>query len=646
MGKRASETILTASLLVCGALVCLAFGKAEDKDQSLAKGMTERQRAIHALNRLTFGPRPGDLDRVLALGVDRWIDQQLHPDKIRDSAMEGRLAYFPTLRMSTRELVDNFPPPQVIKAVANGKQPLPSDSVKRAVYQRQLERYEQKQERKDSQASTGDAASDSEPVDRPAEQNFAGLLEMPPDQRFKTVLAMGPEQQGVLLTSLKGRSDELLTGMSPRQREVLRALNNPQQVVAQELSDAKLIRAVYSERQLQEVMTDFWFNHFNVFIGKGADRYLLTSYERDAIRPHLFGKFEDLLVATAKSPAMLFYLDNWLSVGPNSEMAMGIPKRPGGFGRRPRSVHPVSAKRSGLNENYGRELLELHTLGVNGGYTQKDVTEVARVFTGWTIKEPRKGGAFEFDERKHDPGDKFVLGHRIKSNGEKEGLQVLHLLAHNPSTAKFICTKLAVRFVSDDPPPSLVERMVQTFLKKDGDIREVLRTMLSCPEFWGSNEYRAKVKTPFEFVASSLRASGAEINDANPIIRQLQNMGMPLYGAQPPTGYSMKADTWVNSSALLERMNFALALTAGKLKGTQIDSDRLMPSAGSDPQQTLLTIESGLLAGDISKQTHDVIESRLEDPSISRRKLDDPARPPNTALIEGLLLGSPEFQRR
>ena len=654
MGKRASEIIMIVSLLASGALVCLAFGKAKPKDQSLAQGMTARQRAIHGLNRLTFGPRPGDIDRVLATGVDRWIDQQLHPDKIADSALEGRLAYFPSLRMSNRELVENFPPPQLIKAVANGKQPLPSDSMKRAIYERQLERYEEKQERKETSAqpSTGDGATDSErlsraesePVEQAAEPNFTGLLDLPPDQRFKSVLAMSPEQQGMLLTALKGRSDEFLTGMTARQREVVRALNNPQQVVVQELADAKLLRAVYSERQLQEVMTDFWFNHFNVFIGKGADRYLLTSYEREVIRPHAFGKFEDLLVATAKSPAMLFYLDNWLSVGPNSEVALGIPKRALGFGSR--SLRPHAAKHAGLNENYGRELLELHTLGVNGGYTQKDVTGVARVFTGWTTKEPRKGGGFEFDERRHEPGDKVVLGHRIKSKGEKEGLQVLHLLAHNPSTARFICTKLAIRFVSDDPPPSLIEGMTRTFLQKDGDIREVLRTMLTSPEFWAPNEYRVKVKTPFEFVVSSLRASGADIHDANPIVRQLQNMGMPLYGAQPPTGYSMKADAWVNSSALLGRMNFAMALTAGKLKGVQIDSDRLLPPTASDPQETLAALEIGLLAGDVSKQTHNVIESRLEDPSITRRKLDDPARPPNAAIVEGLLLGSPEFQRR
>jgi len=437
--------------------------------------------------------------------------------------------------------------------------------------------------------------------------------------------------------------------MNPRQRETIEALNYPQQVVNNELVEGKLLRAIYSDRQLQEVMTDFWFNHFNVFIGKGADHYLLTSYERDVIRPHALGKFEDLLVATAQNPAMLFYLDNWLSVGPNSDVANGIPKQANKqWKQRVRNKSQTSqskGKRNGLNENYGRELMELHTLGVNGGYTQEDVTEVARVFTGWTLKQPKQGGGFTFEERTHEPGDKIVLGHRIKPKGEKEGLEVLHILAHHPSTAKFVCTKLAMRFVSDDPPQPLVDRMAQAFLKKDGNIREVLKTMLESPEFWAPDAYRAKVKTPLEFVVSALRASGAEVTDAMPLARQLQNMGMPLYGMQPPTGYSMKADAWVNSSALLGRMNFALALTSGKVKGVQVDSESV-PGPNNDPQQTLAAMENTLLAGDVSRQTHDVISARLQDAKISRRKLDDPARPPNVNLIAGLLLGSPEFQRR
>ena len=620
--------------------------------------MDEQKRAVHVLNRLAFGPRPGDVERVAAMGVDQWIDLQLHPERIDDSALEARLQPLRTLRMDTHEMVENFPPPQLIRAIADGKEPLPSGAAKRAVYEAQLERYNQRQERK--QAAANDPApanasgknmmmSDDEAARRQEDRMYAELdadklLDLPPDQRMKAVFKMSPEEQVAFAGALKGdKREQFMDGMTPQQRETLMALNNPQQVVNDELIQGKLLRATFSERQLQEVMTDFWFNHFNVFIGKGADRYMLTSYERDVIRPHALGKFEDLLVATAQSPAMLFYLDNWLSVGPDSDAALGIPKRPT-YGNRRRARFPNAprkkpkASHAGLNENYGRELMELHTLGVNGGYTQDDVTEVARVFTGWTLHEPRQGGTFNFDERKHEPGDKYVLGHRIKYKGEKEGHELLHILARHPSTAKFICTKLAIRFVSDNPPPELVDRMAKTFLKKNGDIREVLKTMLDSPEFWAPEAFRAKLKTPFEFVVSAVRASGADVTDAMPLARQLQGMGMPLYGMQPPTGYSMKADAWVNSSALLGRMNFALALTAGKLKGVQVEPVRALGSgsASADSQQTLAVMENALLTGDISKQTHDTIAARLE----------DPARPPNVAMIEGLLLGSPEFQKR
>ena len=643
-------------ILLLGFAVSADLALAKKKENLAAAQMDQRKRAVHALNRLTFGPRAGDVQRVMAIGVDQWIDQQLHPEKIDDSPLDARLAPFRTLRMPTREIVENFPSEQMIKAVADGKQSLPSDPLKRAVYQAQLDRYQDKENRKQQTAIAGaDKVTEDDRTRRQqdridAEQKVEELLDMPPDQRMKAVLKMSPEEQRSMTSSLQGdKRDEFLEGMNPRQRETLAALNYPQQVVANELVEGKLLRAIYSDRQLQEVMTDFWFNHFNVFMGKGADRYLLTSYERDVIRPRALGKFEDLLVATAQSPAMLFYLDNWLSIGPNSDVANGIPKKANKETqqriRRKSQTNKAKGQRNGLNENYGRELMELHTLGVNGGYTQQDVTEVARVFTGWTLKEPKQGGGFTFEERTHEPGNKIVLGHRIKPKGEKEGLDVLHILAHNPSTAKFICTKLAMRFVSDDPPRALVDRMAQTFLKKQGNIREVLKTMLDSPEFWAPEAYRAKVKTPLEFVVSAVRASSGDVTDAMPIARQLQTMGMPLYGLQPPTGYSMKADAWVNSSALLGRMNFAMALTSGKLKGVQVDSEPA-PARSEDPQQTLVELENNLLAGEVSKQTHDVISARLQDAKITRHKLDDPARPPNISMIAGLLLGSPEFQRR
>ncbi len=679
------QAVLASAVLTLSIATSLQLAVAKkNKRDSAASQINEQRRVLHAINRLAFGPRPGQVEQITAMGVDKWIEQQLHPEKIDDHALDARLAPFRTLRMSTRELVETFPPPQTIKAIAEGKQPLPSEAGKRAVYEAQLQRYQEKQDRKLEAANADPATvagtsnksvrtSEEEQARRREDRLYADLkaedlLELPPDQRMKAILKMSPEDQRAMGAALQGsKRDEIMEGMKPEQRETLMALNNPQQVVSSELVQGKLLRAIYSDRQLEEVMTDFWFNHFNVFIGKGADRYLLNSYERDVIRPRVMGKFEDLLVATAQSPAMLFYLDNWLSVGPNSDFANGIPKRNNNANwrrpprqRRPPPVKQAKGKRSGLNENYGRELMELHTLGVNGGYTQKDVTEVARVLTGWTLRQPREGGGFTFEPRMHEPGDKNVLGHRIKASGEKEGREVLHILAHHPSTAKFISTKLAMRFVSDNPPPTMVDRMTQTFLKKNGDIREVLKTMFHSPEFWSPDAYRAKVKTPLEFVVSAVRASGAEVSDALPLARQLQTMGMQLYGMQPPTGYSMRADAWVNSAALLGRMNFALALSGGKLKGVQVDSDRILgnqslgtgvAASSADPQATLAALESRLLAGDVSRQTHDTIVAQIDSSKSDQGgfkpgSLRDGNGPPSTDAIAGLLLGSPEFQRR
>jgi len=704
--QRRTALLLASLLLPLACFTTFAFNKKKQKSAADAGQMQDSRPALHALQRLTFGPRPGEAERVAAMGVDKWIDLQLHPEKIDDGAVEARLSGFRTLRMDTREMVENFPPQQLIKAVAEGRKPMPSDPVKRAVYKAQIEKLEQKRERKQDagarttptapaangstatqdQTTTDNSANidnpdagrtsiqDAQAAQRREDRLYADLkaqelLDLPPDERMKQVLHMSPDEQRALSASLKGQlGDEFMEGMNSQQKETLKALNNPQQVVGDELTQAKLLRAIYSERQLDEVMTDFWFNHFNVYLGKGADRYLVTSYERDVIRAHALGKFEDLLVATAKSPAMLFYLDNWLSVGPDSDVARGIGKNPHPGRRRgrfppppPRPTQAKGKRKNGLNENYGRELMELHTLGVNGGYTQNDVTEVARVLTGWTIAPPQKGGAFKFEERMHEPGTKIVLGHKIKEHGEKEGIEVLHLLAHHPSTAHFICTKLATRFVSDDPPPALVNEMSQTFLKKDGDTREVLKTMFHSPEFWRADMYRAKLKTPLEFVVSAVRATGADVTDAAPLAGQLNALGMPLYGMQPPTGYSMKSESWVNSSALLGRMNFSVALMAGRIKGVQVDGERLVTptqsnsaAAGSaDPGQALARLESSLLAGDVSQQTHNAILKEIQNSSNAAtgkpdgaRKNDKPANTSSADAITGLILGSPEFQRR
>lgn len=659
------------ALLMIAALGVSVLASAK---KNALRSADEQKRALHALNRLTFGPRPGDVDRVVSVGVDKWIEQQLHPDKLDDHALEARLAGFTTLKMDTRAMLEKFPPPQVIKQVAEGKRKMPSDPKERAIYESQLEAYRDRQERKQAKAdqdanNPNDAGADQRAALRQARMRADAraeeLLDLPPDERFKEILKMSPEERRMVARDLKQDDrDRIMQEFTPQQRETVMAMVNPQQVIVNELQQAKILRAAYSERQLDEVMTDFWFNHFNVFAGKGADRYLLTAYERDVIRPHALGKFRDLLEATAKSPAMLFYLDNWLSVGPHSDVAVNRPQpRRGGYrpvyrgpfgvpvyrpAPPPRPQQPPKKKNNeGLNENYARELMELHTLSVNGGYSQRDVTEVAKVFTGWTIKQPRQGGDFEFNERMHEPGPKYVLGKVIKEHGEKEGEQVLDMLAKSPKTAHFISYKLAQRFVSDDPPPQLVDRMSQTYLKKDGDIREVLRTLFRSPEFWASQTYRAKVKTPLEFVISAVRASGADIQNAMPLVQALNGMGMPLYGAQPPTGYSMKEDAWVNSAALLNRMNFALALGAGRLRGVNFEPDRLLPgNAPADPSATLAVLESALLDGDVSRNTHDTILKQMNDPEVTGRRLDDAARPPNVGVLAGLLMGSPEFQRR
>jgi uncharacterized protein (DUF1800 family) len=384
----------------------------------------------------------------------------------------------------------------------------------------------------------------------------------------------------------------------------------PRQVV-EELQSAKLVRAIYSERQLDEVLVDFWMNHFNVFAGKGPVRFMVESYEAEVIRPHAWGRFEDLLRATAESPAMLFYLDNWLSASSH-----GRPLR-------------AQGRRRGLNENYARELMELHTIGVDGGYTQKDVTEVARCFTGWTITPPRgEDPRFVFRPGLHEPGDRLVLGRRIRSGGKEEGEEVLRLLARHPSTARFISYKLARRFVADDPPPVLLERAAAIFLDTGGDIRQVVRTIVTSPEFFAADARGVKVKTPLEFVASAARAAGAEVTDARVLARRLAQMGMPLYLQQPPTGYKDTADAWVSTSGLLARLNVALDLAAGVLPG--VSRSRFLSTPGAHDGALVDALAWRLLPAGLSPSTRRTLEAERAEP----------------ARLAGLLLGSPEFQRR
>jgi uncharacterized protein (DUF1800 family) len=682
-----SWVALGALLLAVLAGVLLAADKKRSKLDLHAKNgipqVDDSKRALHALNRLTFGPRPGDVEMVERMGLDKWFEQQLHPEKIDDSALQARISGYRTLQMSSRELLENFPPPFVLKAVQSGRVAMPSDPTERAIYESQMAAYREKQQNKaakgqnaadDTAQNAGNAAAntgedDEMRAERREERMYAQMaaqkiIALPADQRVNAILKLSPDERTKMARSLAPEDRQaLMDGLDARQRETVMALANPRLVVMGEMQSGKILRAAYSDRQLQEVMTDFWFNHFNVYDKKGPTAYLIDSYERDVIRPRALGKFQDLLLATAKSPAMLFYLDNWQSVGPDSDFARngGRPNRQnfrrgrfgGGFPQQqprrqqdPNRQQQAQQRRSGLNENYAREVMELHTLGVDGGYTQADVTQLAKVLTGWTIQQPRQGGEFTFNERMHEPGAKMVLGHKFSGGGESEGEDALKMLAHHPSTARFISKKLAMRFVSDDPPPALVDRMAQTFLKSDGDIREVLRTMFHSPEFWARDAYRAKVKTPFEFVVSSIRATGADVDNAMPLAQQLNKMGMPLYGMQPPTGYSMKQDAWVNSAALLNRMNFALQLGLGRVPGTRLDENAVLGAAPRSGDATLAMLEQKLLDGDVSPQTHATIEKQLSDPQVTGAKLDDRSQGVRAGVIAGLILGSPEFQKR
>jgi uncharacterized protein (DUF1800 family) len=539
-------------VLFAGCSICLLTGfsvyagKNSQTSNLFRQAIPREQQAEQALSRLTFGPRPGDIQEVQALRVKKWIDLQLHPERIPENpVLAAKLRPLDTLGMSTARMLQSYPSPGLVKAMVAGKMPYPNDPDKRMMVDRLAARLQGKTDEDNAKQPGLDTLL-------PPSQ-LRVLRTGTPQQKLNLFNSFPPARQDQLLASMgQGMRMQLFAAAPPDLRRRIQSANGPQAMVAQDLIEAKLLRAVYSNRQLEEVLADFWYNHFNVFIEKGADRYLVTAYERDQIRPHVLGKFEDLLRATAQSPAMLFYLDNWQSV------AGGSPA-----GRR---------QQRGLNENYGRELLELHTLGVDGGYTQKDVTEVARCFTGWTIHQPQRVAAFEFNPRMHDNGEKTVLGMRIPAGGGiEDGFKVLHLLAHQPTTARFISRKLAMRFVADEPPAALVDRMAATFLKKDGDLRAVLKTMFDSPEFWSRGAYRSKMKSPLEMVASSLRAVNADVDFTFGLNNQLTQLGEPLYRKAEPTGYSNSGQEWLNSAGLLARMNFSVALINNKVPGVKVD---------------------------------------------------------------------------
>jgi uncharacterized protein (DUF1800 family) len=698
--------------------------------------LTERERALQLLDRFTFGPRPGDLDRVLAMGADKWFEQQLTPDAIKDPALDRRLADFPTLNMTPEQALTVFPDRGTIQRVADGKKPMPADPLLAAMYEVQVAklRKEQAARKVDASGNLPPEASDAEKAaDKQEGQIVAAriageLFAMPKNQRMAALIAMPVEDRIAFTGNVAGdQKNLLLADFTPRERETFLGMAagvGAQYQIGQELAQAKMVRAILSERQLQEVMTDFWFNHFNVYIAKDSDQWYTTSYERDAIRKNALGKFGDLLLATAQSPAMMVYLDNWLSIGPDSQ-ANGV--NPGN----PRS----KPGNRGLNENYGREVMELHTVGVNGGYTQADVTNLAAILTGWTVNNPGQAGPFQFDPKKHEPGTKTWMGHSVGSGaafviqgtqaidatlaaraappmddmqmgdmamsgaeagaeqkaaalanasgneGMKEGLEALNLLAHSPQTAHFISWKIAQRFVADDPPPALVDRMARTFLASDGDIKAVLRTLVASEEFNSTKYFRNKVKTPMEFLTSAYRTTLTDPSNPGALGNTMRNMGMPLYFALPPTGYSITADHWFNTGALVDRLNFAYQLTSGKFAGQRFDAPKVValglmgeqalpPETASaetahpahagfaeaaltettpSPQVqipageeiALKVLESTLIGGEVSEHTNQSIRQQMEQASEQNTSPGDMLN-----LLTALVMGSPEFQVR
>jgi uncharacterized protein (DUF1800 family) len=568
--------------------------------------MTAKQRTLHALNRLTFGPRPGDIEAVNEIGLDRWIEQQLHPESLpANPVLDAKLAPLDTIRMSTADLTRKYPAPQMVKAMIAGRLAFPPDPESRYMLRKLVARTQKKQDDSEPDAKST-AVQGGWQLD---DKQKAILDEGRPAEQVALIESMPVREQYDVLDSLpNGKRQRLYAAASPELRRKILIFNGAVQVVNHDLTEAKLMRAVYSNSQLEEVLTDFWYNHFNVFLGKGADRYMVTSYERDVIRPHVLGHFEDLLLATAQSPAMLFYLDNWQSVGPDVR------------------VNPRAKRRQGLNENYGRELMELHTLGVDGGYTQQDVTEVARCFTGWTIRQPAQGGSFEFNPRMHDQGEKHVLGVTISAGGGmNDGLKVIEILAHSPATAHFISKSLATRFVSDNPPETLVSTMARRFLETNGDLREVMRTMIVAPEFQDPANFRSKVKSPLEMVASAIRAVNADVDFTNSLNGLMNQLGEPLYRKLEPTGYSNNSGEWMNSASLLARMNFAISLAQGKIPGVKVDAAQFTGGAAQ--------IERRLLLTNASADAQSAIEAGLTEERTG-------------PMIAGLTLGSPDFQRR
>ncbi len=676
-------------------------------------------------------------------GLDKWFDQQLHPENIDETDLDARLAQFPAMQWSTQDLLYRMPSQAMIRQAADGKINIPGSGTLHAVYENQIYRYQmRKAAQADKQANAAaspnsanqaqnpasaasaspasamnDAAMDGAggasggtmapnataatqpvPVQSGAAQSgraqpgpaqpdpsmaatpamntvspnamtplnpalessrppadealIANILSLPPTDRVRRLQAMQPEEFDGFMKSLRPvQRAALVAGMTPDVKESLEDLAAPEQTVVRELMAERLTRDIYSNAQLEEVMTDFWLNHFNVYLRKNEQMpYYLVSYARDVIRPHAMGKFEDLLEAVAHSPAMMIYLDNAQSVGPDSVAAyrakMVNERRGNGKKQAP----------EGLNENYARELMELHTVGVNGGYTQADVTQVARVLTGWTVDRPQLGGEFQFNENRHEPGTKKVMGAKIKDGGENEGRELLHMLATRPATAEFISRKLAIRFVSDEPPQALVDRMAKAYMASGGDIPTVMKTLFHSPEFWAANDDSAKVKTPLEYVVSAVRASNANVANFEPLVNALKQMGMPLYGCVPPVGYKWDEADWVSTGALVDRMNFALSLASNKLPGitvgwapetdlSALDSDAPAQQVVPTPETEEARLEQVLLPGGVSDATRAAALKEFQAQSAQAATKTGETRPADDDATQSPALRIETFRR-
>jgi uncharacterized protein (DUF1800 family) len=661
------KRVLSVAVAVAAILVPHSGQATDPFDQKLSP---DRQ-IIQALNRLTFGPRPGDVEEVRRIGPAKWMEQQLHPDQLAENpVLEERLKPLQSLRMPISDLVSQYSRDQNMGMMMAMEPPFAvlnrlGQSVRTRIMNGTAEERTAALDAMDPElrgkilAALPDNVAEHTPKYKDeADQARKALQEERRAQNRKRFPQLQdllePNEMADVRSGEKARVMAVIEKVDPDKRPDVVALlppksqaffpeyrreaqmkRMPQLAASEDLKEARMYRAVYSNRQLEEVLVDYWFNHFNVDSTKNVGmaqnlgHVLIGSYERDAIRPHVLGHFKDLLLATARHPAMLYYLDNWESVAPDSFNVGPYAPRRGTLNGVPNSIIPNGLQRlaHGLNENYGREVMELHTLGVKGGYTQADVIAVARCFTGWTVRNP-EDPEFVFASFMHDFGEKTVLGHRIEAGGgEEDGLKVIDILAHHPSTAKFISLGLARHFVADHPPQALVDRMAQTFTKTDGDLRAVMETMFRSPEFLSEGAWEARVKSPLEMAASTIRAMGGEMTDAWSTVQRISDMGQALYAKMEPTGYPDVAETWLGATAVIARMNFAAAVASGEVPGVAVDASRWQ---GLDSA----SIAKALLGHDASKQTLDAIATGLE------------GKNPSPAVVASLVLGSPDFERR